>query len=317
MPWIIGIDEAGYGPNLGPLVMTAVGCRVPDSVREPDLWRHLQRAVRRLHEEDDGRIVVEDSKLVYSPARGLADLERAAIAAMPRWPRTVHDLIGILCLTAAGHLKDECWYTGTSLLPVGAEPDACTTAAARFKEVCHQQSFHFGVLSSVVVSPAAFNATVERWGSKGAVLALAMADLVRRVCQSDLALQPVSFFIDKHGGRNYYAAALQAAFDDAMVLARIEGDLQSVYEVVGQARTIEVTFEPRADVSHFCVALASMVSKYLRELLMLEFNRFWQEKVPGLKPTAGYPVDSRRFWNDIARVVKKMNIPEASLWRSR
>ena len=84
MPWIIGIDEAGYGPNLGPLVMTAVGCLVPDWVREPDLWRHLQRGVRRYNEEDDGRIVVEDSKLVYSPARGLADLERTAVVAIPQ-----------------------------------------------------------------------------------------------------------------------------------------------------------------------------------------------------------------------------------------
>ena len=28
MPWIVGIDEAGYGPNLGPFVMTAVASRV-------------------------------------------------------------------------------------------------------------------------------------------------------------------------------------------------------------------------------------------------------------------------------------------------
>ena len=24
MPWVVGIDEAGYGPNLGPLVQAAV-----------------------------------------------------------------------------------------------------------------------------------------------------------------------------------------------------------------------------------------------------------------------------------------------------
>jgi len=57
-----------------------------------------------------------------------------------------------------------------------------------------------------------------------------------------------------------------------------------------------LTFQPRADQSYFCVALASMVSKYLRELLMGEFNRFWQEHVPGLRPTAGYPTDAARRW---------------------
>ena len=36
MPWIIGIDEAGYGPPLGPLVMTAVACRVPDGAADAD-----------------------------------------------------------------------------------------------------------------------------------------------------------------------------------------------------------------------------------------------------------------------------------------
>src|ERR1700735_2232420 len=36
----VGIDEAGYGPNLGPMVMTAVVDEGPVG-RTPDLWRHL------------------------------------------------------------------------------------------------------------------------------------------------------------------------------------------------------------------------------------------------------------------------------------
>jgi len=49
---------------------------------------------------------------------------------------------------------------------------------------------------------------------------------------------------------------------------------------------MRLIFEPRADRQHFCVALASMVSKYLRELLMLEFNRFWQQQVSHKRRTS-------------------------------
>jgi hypothetical protein len=316
MAWIIGLDEAGYGPNLGPLVMTAVGCRVPDTPHTPDLWQILCRAVRRHDDAADDRILVADSKLVYSTARGLAELERGVAGVLPQ-PGTLHDLVEMVVPGVVPELRLECWYAGTSPLPVEADKETCRTAALRFREECENQQVHFGIVRSVVVPPTAFNATVARWGSKGTVLGLAMGELLRRTCETDTADHDVSFYIDKHGGRNYYSALLQPAFDDGMVIAHLEGAEQSVYGVMGLTRAIRMTFEPRADMSHFCVAMASMVSKYLRELFMREFNQFWQQKVPGLKPTAGYPGDARRFWNEIAAVVRQMGLPEEALWRCK
>ena len=86
MPWIIGIDEAGYGPPLGPLVMTSVACRIPGSAGKTDLWRLLEAVVRGHSCEPDERILIADSKLVYSTARGLHDLEFGVTAALP-YPR--------------------------------------------------------------------------------------------------------------------------------------------------------------------------------------------------------------------------------------
>jgi hypothetical protein len=100
-----------------------------------------------------------------------------------------------------------------------------------------------------------------------------------------------------------------------MVISLEESPELSRYRVLGLKREITVTFQPRADGEHFCVALASMVSKYTRELLMMDFNDFWTRAIPGLKPTAGYPGDSSRFYEDIRPAVLRLQIPESTLWR--
>jgi hypothetical protein len=319
MPWIVGIDEAGYGPNLGPFVMTSVACRVPERRVGIDLWHLLRDGVRRATDAADGRILVADSKLVYSPGRGLRGLEMGVLATLPTLvcgTGTLSSLLDALCPGSHTDLRREPWFTGATPLPTLAPLADCADAAARLAQICRKQRVSWGLVRSVLVCPARFNGLLDRAGSKGAVLGHALAELLRYSCDAEPS-EALHFFIDKHGGRNSYAALLQAALPGSMVVAHEEGIERSVYSALGLRCPVRLTIQPRADVEHFCVALASMVSKYLRELLMREFNEFWQHQVPGLKPTAGYPGDAARFLDAIRPTLGRVGVAESAVWRRK
>jgi hypothetical protein len=216
-----------------------------------------------------------------------------------------------------GDLRGEVWYTGATLLPSEAERDAVGPLAACFASACARTGLEWGLVRSVAVCPPRFNGLLDEWGSKGAVLADAMTDLLRANVGAIGGKDPLHFFVDKHGGRNTYAAMLQHALPEGMVVVEQEGAARSAYRFVGVEPEVRVTFQPRADAEHFCVALASMASKYLRELLMLEFNRFWQAHVPGLKPTAGYPGDAARYLASIRPAMDRLGVPESTVWRRK
>ncbi len=319
MAWIIGIDEAGYGPNLGPLVMTSVACQVPDG--GADLWRELSATVRRGCDPADDRLVVDDSKVVYGATRGLASLERPVLALLWRGPlgdavRLSHYL-DWACVAGLDDLKAENWYRGDLRIPCESPLEEVQQSSGPFDHCCASAGIGPWVVRSVVVPTPRFNRLIALHESKGAVLAHGMAVLVRDSVQNLPGSDRVSFTVDKHGGRNAYSAQIYSALPDGIVWAEQEGMARSRYRVEGLRREVRLTFQPRADQEQFPVALASMVSKYLRETLMREFNRFWQEQVPGLKPTAGYPLDAGRFLDAIRPAVQKLGLEEALVWRQK
>jgi ribonuclease HII len=96
-----------------------------------------------------------------------------------------------------------------------------------------------------------------------------------------------------------------------------EDQNDSSYELSGNGRIVRVSFIVKADDHFLPVSLASMVSKYLRELLMDGLNRYFAQMHPGLRPTAGYWKDGLRFIKDLRENVPHAQIDDGLLIRCR
>ncbi len=170
-------------------------------------------------------------------------------------------------------------------------------------------------LQSIAIFPREFNDAVDRSDSKGAALSQWTLQLVARMIEP-LGNQRISILCDKHGGRDRYLPLLMNCFPDRFIEAVGEGRLRSVYRFGPAERRVEIAFQARGE-SHLPTALASMASKYLRELAMQAFNDFWRQHVADLRPTAGYPVDAKRFKADIAAAQQSLGIEDRILWRTK
>jgi ribonuclease HII len=80
---------------------------------------------------------------------------------------------------------------------------------------------------------------------------------------------------------------------------------------------VRLIFREKGETHCMSVALASMLSKYLREALMRRFNAFWRQYLPDVTPTAGYYNDGQRFLQDIDVTRRELGIPDELLIRAR
>ncbi|MEX0715178.1 MAG: hypothetical protein WD066_01255 [Planctomycetaceae bacterium] len=314
MGLVIGMDEAGYGPNLGPLVVTATVWEVPGRPDEADFWKLLRTVVVRDPKSSHKKLHINDSKAVYNSARGIGPLERSVLGVLRgvgHHPGGWREL-SVLLTGGQVDLDGEPWFTGRDLPLPSTRHDLCFDELAnRWRECCTKSGVRLRAVVSDVVLTRRFNSAVRDAGSKGVALSRITLELLRRVWDPN-GDEPTLVIGDKHGGRNRYDLLLQEVLDGVMIFRRQEGRESSRYRV----NRTELRFEPRAE-AHLPVAFASLVCKYLRQLSMSLFNAYWREHLPELKPTQGYSTDCLRFRDEITATAERLGLAADDWWRER
>jgi ribonuclease HII len=323
MGYLIGTDEAGYGPNLGPLVISATVWQVPDGAAGDDLYRLLGSWVTpvpgRAAEDGSPRVAIADSKVLYQPAVGLRRLEQgllAALAVLDRRPTRWRDVWDALSGDSARPERSIPWYADYDApIPFEADPVETERLARSLRQGLAAAGVRLVEIRATALFAEQFNRLVEAYGSKGTALSHTTLDLVAAMV-GPLGDGPVQVLCDKHGGRNRYGHLLSEHFPESLVTIHGESRQRSVYRFGPASRRVEIRFQQKAE-TYLPAALASMASKYLREAAMRAFNDFWCRRVSGLRPTAGYPQDANRFKAEIAAAQAELGIDDRLLWRSR
>jgi ribonuclease HII len=96
-----------------------------------------------------------------------------------------------------------------------------------------------------------------------------------------------------------------------------ESSHRSVYRLTQTPRTLEIAFITGGDGCEFPIALASIYSKYMRELYMHAFNDYWSARIAGLNPTAGYYTDAQRWLKETSSAIGLCGVNRDMLVRSR
>ncbi|MDF1838688.1 MAG: hypothetical protein P1V35_12530 [Planctomycetota bacterium] len=317
---LAGIDEAGLGPMLGPLTLGMSAFRVPQGeagVDASDLWNVLQEAVATKPARGEERLVVADSKIVF---------QRTA----PGWQRLESTALSFLRL-AHGDSAPELWsYLSPGLstpeapwyghipetLPAKVPVEDIEEHVSRLQRCMDPHGMQLVEACLSVLPASDLNRSFEATQSKSQTVWIQTAHLIAQVFERH-GHEGVHVIVDRQGARKHYARLLERDFPGHRVQRLQENNLRSDYWVEGPMGSMEVSFQVGAENQSLPTALASCFAKYARELSMQGFNRFFGGRQKGLKDTAGYVTDGRRWMQDAQATIEGSNLAARSLVRER
>jgi ribonuclease HII len=272
--FLVGADENGLGPVLGPLVATAV-------VLEVESYSASKyRAVGKKLGIDDSKANSGFGKMAHAEGITLAALERLH----GQRPEHIDQLLTFVTWRHGAETPPpcpreswpQCWSTSVELPAFGGTIDDGHRVLDRLEKA----AIRICDIRSAVVCASLINSEVKRLGSR---LRLDLS-LFERLLLETRAVLPsdVEAFCGKVGGIDYYPNYFRHLIGYTV---EAQTRASSTYRIAGLGR---VTFEIDADATHLPVSFASMVGKYVRELQMERQNRYYLRYDSSLKKVSGY-----------------------------
>jgi ribonuclease HII len=318
MAVLAGIDEAGFGPLLGPLVVSSCSFSIPRELLKVDLWHVLRKSVGGRRARLLGRLLICDSKKAHNKALGIKHLERTTLACLKvlgTEPGTVAGLLEALGCDCLARIDEYPWYQNIGGHILGAAADIGVAASALARDMGSNGMKLLGV-RSCCLDVGHYNRLVDAVKNKSNVLFTAISQLITEAWKAG-GEEEVQIIVDRQGGRVRYQQKLQTMFPEAELAILKETETHSSYQLQEGKRSLRIHFVVGADDKFLPVSLASMVSKYVRELLVANINRYFAGFCAELKPTAGYWKDGQRFIRDLKTYAPQVQYDSSRLIRSR
>ena len=239
-------------------------------------------------------------------------------------------------------------------LPCAADAGELAIARGMLATTCRRIGVEVADMGCAVVFEDRFNRMVATTHSKAAVSFTFVAGHLQHVWQHHGQHHP-TVVVDRQSGRMRYRELLAMNFPGTNVDVLRETAAHSTYRIseasevvrsgsvsredsthadaeeqgyeasgtappesrppTHSSRAMTVHFQTEAEQQHMPVALASMLAKYARELMMDRFNRYFTAHLPHIAPTAGYGSDAKRFWQEVHPECARMKINPTTLRR--
>ncbi len=304
----VGVDENGLGPRLGPLIVTAVYARAEGQGHRIAESRPKGALAKRL---GDSKALVSfgDTALGEAWARAVA---REAGSPAPATPDALVlgmsvDSRGALEAPCPSEHKGQCWATDTERFV--ADDTLVSRLTADLGSLRAKGLRVLGAHVAIVCTER-LNDAVSRGLSRFASDLHAMERLALFVREK--ADAEIDVTCGKVGGYDRYPDAF-GPLAGRLHTTLSEGRARSEYRIAGLGR---LAFVRDADAGHLLVCMASLIGKWVRDLLMARVTRYHRAHDPSLPEVSGYhdPITAR-FIRSSALARRARNVSDACFER--